>query len=95
MVRSCMRHCVPCGDTLHCIVLHGMVFAAVYVCPYDSVMSRAGGQTVSQALVAACCTVSPAYTVHSLHSYFLRPGNNDLPILYFVRDTHTHTMCMF
>lgn len=43
-----------------------------------------GGQTVSQALVAACCTVGPAYTVHSLHSYFLRPGSNDIPILYAV-----------
>jgi acyl-CoA thioesterase II len=41
-------------------------------------------QTVAQALVASCRTVDPAFVVHSLHSYFLRPGNDDLPIMYYV-----------
>ena len=45
-----------------------------------------GGNVVGQALVAARRTVpSKALTIHSMHSYFLRPGNNDMPILYRVR----------
>jgi len=43
-----------------------------------------GGQTVAQALVASCRTVPSLFVVHSLHSYFLRPGDDDLPIIYFV-----------
>jgi acyl-CoA thioesterase-2 len=34
-----------------------------------------GGQVVAQALMAASRTVDAAYRVHSLHSYFLRPGS--------------------
>ena len=42
-----------------------------------------GGQVASQALMAAGRTVD-AGTVHSLHSYFLRPGDPSVPILYEV-----------
>src|SRR5256885_4793894 len=42
-----------------------------------------GGQVAGQALVAAGRTVS-AGTVHSLHAYFLRPGDPAIPILYEV-----------
>ena len=35
-----------------------------------------GGQVAAQALVAASRTVDPDRPVHSLHSYFLRPGNS-------------------
>lgn len=42
-----------------------------------------GGQVAGQALVAAARTVS-AIPVHSLHSYFLRPGDPTIPILYEV-----------
>ena len=52
-------------------------WACLCVCSY-------GGQTVAQALVASCRTVAPQFVVHSLHSYFLRPGDDDLPIIYFV-----------
>ncbi|MGF6882583.1 acyl-CoA thioesterase-2 [Nocardia sp. GAS34] len=34
-----------------------------------------GGQVAGQALVSAVRTVDPRYQVHSLHGYFLRPGN--------------------
>ena len=34
-----------------------------------------GGQVAGQALVAAGRTVEPDRAVHSLHSYFLRPGD--------------------
>jgi acyl-CoA thioesterase-2 len=43
-----------------------------------------GGQVAAQALVAAGRTVSDGRLVHSLHSYFLRPGDPSLPIDYQV-----------
>src|SRR5437588_3864888 len=43
-----------------------------------------GGQVAGQALVAAGRTVEPDRRVHSLHAYFLRPGDPDVPILYEV-----------
>jgi acyl-CoA thioesterase II len=42
-----------------------------------------GGQVASQALMAAGSTVERGQ-VHSLHSYFLRPGDPTTPILYEV-----------
>jgi acyl-CoA thioesterase-2 len=42
-----------------------------------------GGQVAGQALVAAGRTVD-ASVVHSLHAYFLRPGDPTIPILYEV-----------
>src|SRR5881397_3049634 len=43
-----------------------------------------GGQVAGQALVAAGRTVADDRHVHSLHAYFLRPGDPDVPILYDV-----------
>ncbi|TAM86556.1 MAG: acyl-CoA thioesterase II [Jatrophihabitans sp.] len=43
-----------------------------------------GGQVAGQALVAAGRTVEPARAVHSLHSYFIRAGDSDAPIVYEV-----------
>jgi acyl-CoA thioesterase-2 len=43
-----------------------------------------GGQVAGQALVAASRTVEPGRVVHSLHAYFLRPGDPTVPILYEV-----------
>jgi len=43
-----------------------------------------GGQVAGQALVAAARTVEPGRGVHSLHAYFLRPGDPTVPILYDV-----------
>ncbi len=44
-----------------------------------------GGQVAGQALVAAARTVDDsARLVHSLHAYFLRPGDPTVPILYEV-----------
>jgi acyl-CoA thioesterase-2 len=42
-----------------------------------------GGQVAGQALVAAARTVAHGH-VHSLHAYFLRPGDPTIPILYEV-----------
>ena len=43
-----------------------------------------GGQVAGQALVAAGRTVDPDRLVHSLHSYFIRPGDPTIPIVYEV-----------
>jgi acyl-CoA thioesterase-2 len=43
-----------------------------------------GGQVAGQALVAAARTVDDERWVHSLHAYFLRPGDPSVPILYEV-----------
>ena len=44
-----------------------------------------GGQVIGQAFVAASRTVSePERLTHSLHGYFLRPGDTTIPILYDV-----------
>jgi acyl-CoA thioesterase-2 len=43
-----------------------------------------GGQVMAQALVAAQRTVEEERTAHSLHGYFILPGDLDAPIVYFV-----------
>ena len=43
-----------------------------------------GGQVAAQALVAAGRTVEADRPVHSLHAYFLRPGDPTVPIVYEV-----------
>lgn len=43
-----------------------------------------GGQVIGQALFAALNTVPPERQVHSLHAYFLRPGDVSKPIVYDV-----------
>ena len=44
-----------------------------------------GGQVLGQALVAASRTVPDENRIaHSLHGYFLRPGDTTIPILYQV-----------
>ena len=40
-----------------------------------------GGQVCAQALMAAGLTVEPGRLPHSLHGYFLRPGQIDKPVL--------------
>src|SRR5262245_21793831 len=46
-----------------------------------------GGQVLGQALVAAGRTVPAERPAHSLHAYFLRPGDPAVPILYQVDRT--------
>jgi acyl-CoA thioesterase-2 len=53
-----------------------------------------GGQVAGQALVAAGRTVPDDREVHSLHAYFIRPGDPRIPIVYEaerVRDGHSFT----
>ena len=51
----------------------------------DTMLQRVfGGQVAGQSLVAGARTVEPPLAVHSLHSYFLRPGDTAVPIVYDV-----------
>src|SRR5258708_14286133 len=43
-----------------------------------------GGQVAGQALVAAGRTVPEDRPVHSLHAYFIRPGDPAVPLVYLV-----------
>jgi acyl-CoA thioesterase II len=52
--------------------------------PDESRQRVFGGQVAGQALVAAARTVADDRQVHSLHGYFLRPGDPTVPILYEV-----------
>lgn len=46
-----------------------------------------GGQVIAQALQAAQRSTDPAKTAHSLHAYFMRPGDENFPIIFrVVRD---------
>ncbi|MCJ8056400.1 acyl-CoA thioesterase II [Shinella curvata] len=45
-----------------------------------------GGQVIGQALVAATRTVEEGRFVHSLHAYFVRPGDPAVPIIYDVEN---------
>lgn len=51
--------------------------------PRDGWQRVYGGQVIGQALVAASRTVS-GRQLHSLHGYFLRPGDPTIPIFYEV-----------
>lgn len=53
--------------------------------PESGYLSRTfGGHIAGQALVSAVRTVDPRYQVHSLHGYFLRPGDATKPAVYLV-----------
>jgi acyl-CoA thioesterase-2 len=52
--------------------------------PDETVQRVFGGQVAGQALVAAGRTVPDNRHVHSLHAYFLRPGDPTIPLIYQV-----------
>jgi acyl-CoA thioesterase-2 len=43
-----------------------------------------GGQVIGQALISACRSVDDERLPHSLHAYFLRAGDNTVPIIFQV-----------
>jgi len=52
--------------------------------PDERVQRVFGGQVAGQALVAAGRTVAEDRPVHSLHAYFIRPGDPAVPLVYTV-----------
>ena len=64
------------------------------VSPKDGWQRVFGGQVLGQALVAAVRTVSGERVAHSMHAYFLLPGDPKIPIIYQVerlRDGNSFT----
>src|SRR6187551_1513928 len=64
------------------------------ISPPESLPRVFGGQVAGQALVAAGRTVPDDRHVHSLHAYFIRPGDPSIPIVYEterVRDGRSFT----
>lgn len=47
-----------------------------------------GGQVLAQSIVAASRTVPDDRAIHSMHAYFLRPGDVNLPITFSVDRIH-------
>ena len=47
-----------------------------------------GGQVIGQALMAATGSIEDEKVAHSLHAYFMRPGDEQLPIIYRVERDH-------
>jgi acyl-CoA thioesterase-2 len=51
---------------------------------FEESWSLYGGQVAAQALLAAGATVDPEREPHSLHGYFLRPGDSRCPVVFAV-----------
>lgn len=47
-----------------------------------------GGQVLAQSVIASSRTVTPDRNIHSLHGYFLRPGDVEQPITFAVDRIH-------
>lgn len=72
--------------TIHEVLQIEQVTADVFrgSSPATNLQRTFGGQVAGQALVAAARTVSAQLSVHSLHGYFLRPGQPSVSTEYVV-----------
>ncbi|KAJ3135750.1 Acyl-CoA thioesterase 8 [Physocladia obscura] len=77
---------LSCHSALHLDTLENDVFVCSASQLWRPVRARGvfGGQIIGLALTAATKTVKAEFLVHSLHCYFLLPGDSSLPILYNV-----------
>jgi acyl-CoA thioesterase-2 len=67
-------------EQLEVNIYRGSVFS-----PESGFLQRTfGGHVAGQSLVSAVRTVDPQYQVHSLHGYFLRPGDAKAPTVFIV-----------
>lgn len=67
-------------EQLEVNIYRGRVFS-----PESGFLQRTfGGHVAGQSLVSAVRTVDPRFQVHSLHGYFLRPGDARSPSVYLV-----------
>ena len=78
-----MPHSVP--ELLDLLVLERLDLDLYRGRQLETALQRVfGGQVAAQALWAASQTVDDDVSVHSLHSYFLLPGDTAVPIVYDV-----------
>lgn len=52
-----------------------------------------GGQVLAQSLMAANMTVDESHSAHSMHAYFLRAGDPNIPIEFAVDPIQTDELC--
>lgn len=69
-------------DLLDLEQIDTLVFRGVQ--PTDRKLQVFGGQAIAQSLMAASRTIDAGFDVHSMHCYFLLPGNADIPIVFLV-----------
>ena len=70
-------------EQLEVNIYRGSVFS-----PESGFLQRTfGGHVAGQSLVSAVRTVDPRYQVHSLHGYFLRPGDANERTVFLVERT--------
>jgi acyl-CoA thioesterase-2 len=69
-------------DLLGLEQIDALVFRGVQ--PTDRKRQVFGGQAIAQSLMAASRTIDEGFDVHSMHCYFLLPGNADIPIVFLV-----------
>ena len=81
MMARCRKHSTPFSRCWTSNPIEVNIFRGTQ--PAEDRQRVFGGQVAGQALVAAARTVDEG-SVHSLHSYFLRPGDPSVPILYEV-----------
>jgi acyl-CoA thioesterase-2 len=77
----------PSGGTLLDLLTLEQIELDIYRANWVFVEPRRsmyGGQVAAQALRAAGSTVDPARVPHSVHMYFLRRGNSELPVVFKV-----------
>jgi acyl-CoA thioesterase-2 len=67
-------------EQLEVNIYRGSVFSS----PSGNWQRTFGGQVAGQSLVSAVRTVDPRYQVHSLHGYFLRPGDANSRTVFIV-----------
>jgi len=87
-VRALVQHGTPMQSLQKVIELLDLDFIEenhfLATSPNEGWQRVYGGQVIGQALVAASRTVDEDREAHSLHGYFLRPGDKSVPILYRV-----------
>jgi acyl-CoA thioesterase-2 len=79
-----MEYAEDLATTLELEQLDRDLFRGVNTVMAKERSSLFGGQVCAQALMAAALTVAPDRQPHSLHGYFLRPGQIDKPVLLHV-----------
>jgi acyl-CoA thioesterase-2 len=75
----------PVDELLRCLALEPLDSDLVLGHPGAGEGRLFGGMVAAQAVIAAGRSVEPARRLHSLHSYFVRPGRHDVPLRFVVR----------
>lgn len=72
------------SDLLHLELIDTDLYRGINEYPDDGRHTLFGGQVAAQALMAAGSTVAEGRHPHSMHGYFLRPGQRSHPVIFAV-----------